>query len=133
MLIFIITVLVFIACLIAAVVFNRQCFCEGLCIAAVIGTVSAGLAVVFMAVIILGNAVSVGPLLAENQAIYESMVYQMENGLYDNDNDVGKKELYDQIQAWNAYLAKGKAARENPWISWFYPDIYDEFEFIPLE
>ena len=64
---------------------------------------------------------------------YNSLVYQLENNLYDNDNDLGKKELYDQIQDWNEDLAKGKALQNDFWLGAFYPDVYDQFDFIELE
>lgn len=64
---------------------------------------------------------------------YNSLVYQLENNLYDNDNDLGKKELYNQIQYWNEDLAKGKALQNDFWLGAFYPDVYDQFDFIDLE
>lgn len=64
---------------------------------------------------------------------YNLLIYQFENNLYDNDNDFGKKELYDEIRDWNEELAWGKIAQRNIWIGWFYPNIYDEFEFIEME
>lgn len=64
---------------------------------------------------------------------YNSLVYQLENNLYDNDNDLGKKELYNQIQEWNEDLAKGKALQNDFWLGAFYPDVYDQFDFIDLE
>lgn len=64
---------------------------------------------------------------------YNSLVYQLENNLYDNDNDLGKKELYDQIQYWNEDLAKGKALQNDFWLGAFYPDVYDQFNFIELK
>lgn len=71
--------------------------------------------------------------VAENQQVYDILVYQFENDLYDNDNDLGKKELYDQIREWNTDLASGKAWTHNPWFGIFWTDAYDEFEFIELE
>lgn len=67
------------------------------------------------------------------QQRYDSIVYQLDNNLYDNDNDVGKKELYDQIQAWNEDLAVNKVMQDNIWVGIFYPDVFDNFEFIPFE
>lgn len=64
---------------------------------------------------------------------YESLMYQLENNLYDNDNDLGKKELYNQIQEWNEDLARGKAMQNDFWFGVFYPDIYDCFEFIDID
>lgn len=63
-----------------------------------------------------------------------SLVYQLEHDLYDNDNDVGKKELYLEIQEWNSNLAYGKKAMDDPWIGAFYPNnLYENFDFIELE
>lgn len=67
-----------------------------------------------------------------NKQRYESLVYQAENNLYENDNDLGKKDLADQIQNWNEDLASGKALQNDLWVGIFFPDIYDEFEFIPM-
>lgn len=64
---------------------------------------------------------------------YESLMYQLENNLYDNDNDLGKKELYNQIQEWNEDLARGKVMQNDFWFGVFYPDIYDYFEFIDID
>ena len=39
--------------------------------------------------------------MAKKQQRYNSLVYQLENNLYDNDNDLGKKELYNEVREWN--------------------------------
>lgn len=64
---------------------------------------------------------------------YESLMYQLENNLYDNDNGLGKKELYNQIQEWNEDLVRGKAMQNDFWFGVFYPDTYDYFEFIDID
>ena len=64
---------------------------------------------------------------------YESLVYQYENNLYENDNDVGKKELMKEIQEWNADLANGKTYQRDFWVGIFVPNVYDEFDFIEVE
>lgn len=56
---------------------------------------------------------------------YNSLVYQLENELYDNDNDVGKKELYDEIREWNEDLAYYKNVQNDFWIGIYYSKIYD--------
>ena len=55
-----------------------------------------------------------------------------ENNLYDNDNDIGKKELMDEIHEWNGNLAYCKKIQRNFWVGIYYPNVYDNFEFIPL-
>ena len=62
---------------------------------------------------------------------YESLVYQAEAEMYNNDNEIGKKELMNQIQSWNEDLAIGKARQRDLWVGVFYPNIYDEIDFIP--
>lgn len=90
------------------------------------------IAIVIMTISIVVNNSGISGLIAANQQRYESLVYQLENDIYDNDNDLGKKELYNQIQAWNEDLAKGKALQHDIWVGIFWPDIYDQFEFIEL-
>lgn len=79
------------------------------------------------------NHIGVDAEVARCEQRYESLVYQLENNLYDNDNDLGKKDLYDEIRYWNEDLAKRKVLQYDPWIGVFYPDIYDQFELIELK
>lgn len=58
----------------------------------------------------------------------EILEYQVENDLYDNDNDLGKKELYSEIEDYNSTIVKGKVMQNDFWYGIFYPDIYDHLE-----
>lgn len=105
----------------------------GICIFT--GTV-AGIAFIAFMVMIIAIFVQhtgVNGEIAKNQAIYESLVYQAENDLYENDNDLGKKELANQIQEYNGNIAKGQALQHDFWVGIFYPNIYDQFETIPMD
>ena len=70
---------------------------------------------------------------AQNRTRYESLVYQWNNDFYETENEIGKAQLVDQIRKWNEELAANKKLQRNVWIGAFIPNIYDEFEFIPLE
>ena len=61
---------------------------------------------------------------------YESLNYQFESSMYDNDNDIGKKELMSEITDWNETLARKQANQRNFWLGIFTPNIYDDFKFI---
>ena len=90
-----------------------------------------GVVVLIMTMCIIANYVNLDADIAANKQIYASLVYQYENDIYDNDDDViGKKQLYDQIQEWNKDLAFYKAKEKDFWVGIFYPDIFDQFEFI---
>lgn len=71
--------------------------------------------------------------LAAKQEIYNALVYQLENNVYDNDNDIGKRDLYEQITEWNSDLARGKEMQHDFWYGILYPDIYDNLKFIELD
>lgn len=88
---------------------------------------------VMIAVAVCNNHIGIDANIATFEQRYESLVYQLENNLYDNDNDLGKKELYDEIRYWNEDLARRKVMQYDPWVGAFYPDIYDRFEFIELK
>ena len=91
----------------------------------------AGWVAVLASIIIFAvNYIGLDGYIEENKARYESLVYQYENELYDNDNDIGKKELMSEIQDWNEDLARHKANQDDFWIGIYIPDVYDQFEFI---
>ena len=83
-------------------------------------------------VIFATNYIGVDASVAGWNKQYESLTYQLENNLYDNDNDIGKKELMDEIREWNEDLAYHKEIQRNFWIGIYHPNVYDNLEFIPL-
>lgn len=72
-----------------------------------------------------------GEIAKMNQE-YESLVYQIENDVYDNDNDIGLRQLYTRVETWNKDLAYHKEVQDDFWIGIFYPNIYDQFKLIEL-
>lgn len=61
---------------------------------------------------------------------YNILTYQVENGMYENDNEYGKQELVAKVQNWNEKLAFHKANQHDFWIGIYIPNIYDQYEFI---
>lgn len=96
-----------------------------------IGLVSFVAAVVMLIIIVINN-VAPDAQIARCYAQYDSLVYQYENDVYDNDNDLGKRDLMEDIEAWNKDLAYYKKVQRNFWVGIFYPNIYDSFDFIEL-
>lgn len=81
----------------------------------------------------IATAVSSDAAYAANVELYESLMYQAENNVYDNDNDIGKAELIGKITAWNCDLAAGRI-KQDKWLTGFlHYQWYNEFEFIPLD
>lgn len=70
---------------------------------------------------------------ASNIQRREALVYQLENNMYSNDNEVGKFELYVQVKEFNEDLAKGKAMYNNVWVGCLFPDFYEKIDYIPFE
>lgn len=89
-------------------------------------------AIIMLIVIIVKNT-NVDAYVAENQMRYEMLVYQYENDIYDNDNDLGKRDLMEDIQEWNEDLAYHRKAQDDFWVGIFHPNVYDQFEFIELK
>ena len=89
-------------------------------------------AIIMLMVIIVKNT-NVDAYVAENQMRYEMLVYQYENDIYDNDNDLGKRDLMEDIQEWNEDLAYYREAQDDFWVGIFHPNVYDQFEFIELK
>ena len=102
----------------------------------VINFISIALSVLFfiisavLGVIAISASVGSESYLASMQEKRNALVYQLENDLYDNDNDLGKKELYSEITEYNCDVAEGKIMQDNIWVYNLYSDIYDELELI---
>ena len=79
------------------------------------------------------NHVTVSGDTMKLQQEYESLYYQASHHMYNNENEIGKKELMNQIQEYNAGLVSRKYYSKSPWFNWFYAIDYDQFEEIPYE
>lgn len=124
-------VLSIVICLGLAVYLEKR-FCDysgPFLVIAIIGFI---VAIIMLIVIIVENT-NVDAYVAENQMRYEMLVYQYENDIYDNDNDLGKRDLMEDIQEWNEDLAYYREAQDDFWVGIFHPNVYDQFEFIELK
>ena len=63
----------------------------------------------------------------------ETLVYQLEEGYYVNDNNISSKELFDDVNDFNIAVRSGQKGLENPWISMFYFPKWNEVEVINLD
>ena len=103
------------------------------------GSISSVLSVLFfiisavLGVIAISASVGSESYLASMQEKRNALVYQLENDLYDNDNDLGKKELYSEIIEYNCDVAKGKIMQDNIWVYNLYADVYDDLELIEFD
>lgn len=91
------------------------------------------IAVFIMLLVIIVNNSSMKSTRADLEQRHDILVYQLENNLYDNDNDLGLKDLYNDISAYNSKVAKGKIMQRDFWWGIFYPNIYNNLELIEYE
>ena len=105
----------------------------------VITSISIALSVLFfiisavLGVIAVSASVGSESYLASMQEKRNALVYQLENDLYNNDNDIGKKEFYSEIAEYNCDVAKGKIMQNNIWVYNLYADVYDDLELIEFD
>ena len=89
-----------------------------------------GIALIVICIILAVNYIGIDGDIAAYEKRYESLVYQYVNDIYDNDNDLGRRELMKDIEKWNYDLARKQTNQDDFWIGIFYPNIYDDFKFI---
>ena len=89
---------------------------------------------IIVSVVVLAiNYIGIDGYIARMNTRYETLVYQYENNIYDNDNDLGKRELMVDIQKWNEDLSSRRERQRDFWIGIYIPNIYDQFEYIELK
>lgn len=89
-----------------------------------------GICIIVSGIILIDSYGNTDAYIAEQNQKYKALVYQMENNIYDNDNDLGKKELYNEVRTWNEDLAFHQNVQDNLWFGIYYPNIFDQFKYI---
>ena len=98
------------------------------------GVVIAVVGLVFSCILFGVNYLGVNGYIEKCNKRYESLVFQVENNLYEDDiTEEATHELVKDVEKWNCDLADRKVNQYDPWIGIFIPDIYDQFEFISLD
>ena len=108
------------------------CFCDSELAGGAISVLGA-IGITISLCVISMNYIGVDGYVNQMNARHEVLVYQYENDIYDNDNDIGKRELMLEIQDWNEDLARHQANQDDFWVGIYVPNIYDQFEFVALE
>lgn len=95
--------------------------------------VLSAIVVLFLSFWLMVNQIPADATLESLQQERASLVYQLENDMYNNDNEIGKKQLMDDIKEFNSELSYLKRVQRDPWVGIFYPNIYDVVDLIELE
>lgn len=106
---------------------------EGLGIASAVIAIFAGFALVVCSIVSICIYSSADATAAEYNVERQSLIYQFKNNLYDNDNDLGKKDLYDQITEYNKDIVSGRELHSKFLTECFYPDIYYDLKLIEFD
>lgn len=101
--------------------------CSGVC------TPFAGVLLVLeLVAIVVPHANAIGDQAAM-EARRETIIYQLENKTFKNDNNLGTTEVLSAIADYNGDVLKMRAGRKNPWINWFYAPYGEDLELIDLD
>lgn len=129
---------------IAVLLFGIAChFCEerdicytwqDICsVLSVLCTSFAGILLVLeLVAIVVPHANAIGDRAAM-EARRETIIYQLENKTFKNDNNLGTTEVLSAIADYNGDVLKMRAGRKNPWINWFYAPYGEDLELIDLD
>ncbi len=108
--------------------------CQDICsVLSVLCTSFAGILLVLeLVAIVVPHANAIGDRAAM-EARRETIIYQLENKTFKNDNNLGTTEVLSAIADYNGDVLKMRAGRKNPWISWFYAPYGEDLELIDLD
>lgn len=123
----------FIILIIIGVVALHLSFEYDLVFISALSLVTGAIGLVVSVAFLLGNYSNASGYTLAMRERYNILVYQLENDIYDNDNDLGKRNLYKEIQEWNEELAWYQEAQDSFWLGIYIPNVYDMFEFIELK
>lgn len=99
----------------------------------VLCTSFAGILLVLELVVIVVPHVNAVGDRAAMEARRETIIYQLENKTFENDNNLGTTEVLSAIADYNGDVLKMRAGRKNPWINWFYAPYGEDLELIDLD
>ena len=82
---------------------------------------------------IVGNHVTADSYIARSNERYEALCYKVKTENAIDDFGLRNKEIIDEIQEWNEEIVEHQTLQDDFWIGIYFPNVYDQFETIPLE
>ena len=107
---------------------HRKIDAIGFCIS----LISASVILFSLLVICINNIDSVTDVASKKET-YDALCYKVESEEVRDEFGLLNKEIVDEIQEWNEEIAKKQEVQDNFWVGIYFPNIYDQFEKIPLK
>lgn len=91
------------------------------------------IAIAFSLIIICCNKIDSVQDVASKKETYEALCYKVQSEEVRDEFGLLNKEIVDEIQEWNEEIASKQTMQDDFWIGIYIPNVYDEFERIPLK
>lgn len=92
-----------------------------------------GFALVISLIVLFGSHFGVSADIASKKEEYNNLCYQLDKIKYDDGISLGEQKILKQVKAWNEDLAYKQKIQKDFWLGCYYPNIYDQFEFIKYD
>ena len=98
-----------------------------------VATIVCGFCIVTSLIIICGQHMKADAFVEESKERYKALCYKVESESIKDEFGLLNKEIVDEIQEWNEDVASYQELQNNFWLGIYYPNVYDQFEKIPLK
>ena len=99
----------------------------------VLTCIISGIIIFIMCFILVYQYTGSNARMKRDMETYLSLRYKIEMEYYKGEYTTQTKDIVDEVQEWNEYVAYYKGIQKDFWIGIFYPNIYDKIDRIPLK
>lgn len=71
--------------------------------------------------------------IKETKEEYKNLCWQVNKVKYDYRISLGEQRILEQVKEWNEDLAYNQNIQKDFWLGCYFPNIYDQFEFIEYD
>ncbi len=100
--------------------------------AGILTCIVSGIVILIMCFILIYQYTGADARMRRDRETYLSLRYKIEMEYYNGEYTQQTKDIVDDVQEWNEYVAYHKGLQKDFWIGIFYPNVYDTLDRIPL-